>query len=174
MAQEIKTATRSMRNVQSWPFLSTQFPLPHRTNARLVSQIPKLSTLACQTVEFEVIAHNPTTRTVPTNPKPTSRRYTTNPQTLRFSSHTSLFRTLPVQLSRFHHVHVPTHAEPTSQRYTTNPSVSDFATTAFHIAPGKCPVSNFAGTALHVTPCMCATQPILNQRPEDTLQILRP
>ena len=103
----MKTATRSMRNVQSWPFLSTQFPLPHRTNARLVSQIPKLSTLAYQTVKFEVIAHNPTTRTVPTHPKPTSRRYTTNPQTLRFSSHTSLFRTLPVQLSRFHHGRVP-------------------------------------------------------------------
>ena len=170
----MKTATRSMRNVQSWPFLSTQFPLPHRTNARLVSQIPKLSTLACQTVKFEVRAHNPTTRTVPTHPKPTSRRYTTNPQTLSFSSHTSLFRTLPVELSMFHLVRVPTHAEPTSRRYTTNPSVSNFATTAFHIAPGKCPVSNFAGTALHVTPCMCATQPILNQRPEDTLQILRP
>ena len=99
----MKTATRSMRNVQSWPFLSTQFPLPHRTNARLVSQIPKLSTLACQTVKFEVIAHNPTTRTVPTHPKPTSRRYTTNPQTLSFSSHTFLFRTLPVELSMFHH-----------------------------------------------------------------------
>ena len=38
---------------------------------------------------------------------------------LRLSSHTSLFWTLPEQLSMLHHAFVPTHPEPTSQRYTT-------------------------------------------------------
>ena len=46
---------------------------------------------------------------------PTLQRHTTKPQTLRFSSHTSLFWTLPEQLSILHHACVPIHPEPTSQ-----------------------------------------------------------
>ena len=49
------------------------------------------------------------------NPEPMLQRHTTKPQTLKFSSHTSLFRTLPEQLSILHHALVPTHPEPTSQ-----------------------------------------------------------
>ena len=43
------------------------------------------------------------------------QRHTTKPQTLRFSSHTSLFWTLPEQLSILHHACVPTHPEDTPQ-----------------------------------------------------------
>ena len=49
------------------------------------------------------------------NPEPMLQRHTTKPQTLRFSSHTSLFWTLPEQLSMLHHACEPTHPEPTSQ-----------------------------------------------------------
>ena len=49
------------------------------------------------------------------NPEPMLQRHTTKPQTLRFSSHTSLFWTLPEQLSILHHAYVPIHPEPTSQ-----------------------------------------------------------
>ena len=49
------------------------------------------------------------------NPEPMLQWHTTKPQTLRFSSHTSLFWTLPVQLSILHHACVPTHPEDTPQ-----------------------------------------------------------
>ena len=67
-----------------------------------------------------------------------SWRHTTKSQTPRFSSHTSLFWTLPEQLSILHHACVPTHPEPTSQDtlQTSNPKIF-----ISHI-----PVSNFAWT----------------------------
>ena len=49
------------------------------------------------------------------HPEPTFQRYTTKPQTLRFSSHTSLFWTLLEQLAMLHHACEPTHPVPTSQ-----------------------------------------------------------
>ena len=48
-------------NAQSQPFLPTQFPLPHRINALLASQVPKLSTLAYQK-KIEVTALHVTAR----------------------------------------------------------------------------------------------------------------
>ena len=45
---------------------------------------------------------------VPTHPEPTFQRHTTKPQNPRFSSHTSLFWTLPEQLSILHHACLPT------------------------------------------------------------------
>ena len=49
------------------------------------------------------------------NPEPMLQRHTTKPQTLRFSSHTSLYWTLPEQLSMLHNTCVPTHPEDTPQ-----------------------------------------------------------
>ena len=118
------------------------------------------------------------------NPEPMWQRYTTKPQTPRFSSHTSLFWTLPEQLSIFHHACVPTHPEPTSQD-TLQTSIRKFSshTSLFWTLPEqpetddtthvcqpwtyttkpqtlRCSshtsVLNFAGTALHVTPRMSA------------------
>ena len=91
-------------NVQSQPFLPTQFPLPHRINALLASQMPKLSTLAyqkkwgnsspCYTTHlYQPILNQ--------SPKGTPLNFT--PLGLRLSSHTSLFWTLPEQLSILHH-----------------------------------------------------------------------
>ena len=103
---------------------------------------------------------------VPTHPEPTPQRYTTKPQTLRLSSHTSLFWTLPEQLSMLHHAFC---ANPS---WTNVPKIhhktSDPKVFISHI-----PVLNFAGTALHVTPRVLC-QPTLNQRPKDTPQNLRP
>ena len=70
---------------------------------------------------------------------------------LRLSSHTSIFWTLPEQLSMLHHAFVPTHPEPTSQRYITKAQTLRFSS---HTS-----VLNFAGTALHITPHMCANPP---------------
>ena len=49
------------------------------------------------------------------NPEPMLQRHTTKPQTLRFSSRTSLYWTLPEQLSMLHNTCVPTHPEDTPQ-----------------------------------------------------------
>ena len=113
------------------------------------------------------------------------QRHTTKPQTLRFSSHTSLFWTLPEQLSILHHACVPTHPEDTPQNlrtqdvHLTHPSFelcrssSPYYTThvwqpwtnvpKIHhkisdpkIFISHIPVLNFAGAALHITPCMWA------------------
>ena len=103
-------------NVQSQPFLPTQFPLPHRINALLASQMPKLSTLAyqkkwgnnspCYTTHlYQPILNQ--------SPKGTQLNFTS--LGLRLSSHTSLFWTLPEQLAMLHHACVPTHPVPTSQ-----------------------------------------------------------
>ena len=71
-----------------------------------------------------------------------------------FSSHTSLFWTLPEQLPMLHHTCEPTHPEPTSQDTL---QTSDLKIFISHI-----PVLNFAGTdyTTHVS------QPILNRRPK--------
>ena len=91
---------------------------------------------------------------VPTHPEPTFQRHTKKPQTPRFSSHTSLFWTLPEQLSILHHACEPTHPEPTSQDTL---QTSDPIFLISHI-----PVLNFAGTARHVTPRMWANPSCTN------------
>ena len=73
---------------------------------------------------------------------------------LRLSSHTSLFWTLPEQLSMLHHAFVSTHPEPTSQRYITKTQTLRFSS---HTS-----VLNLARTALHVTPRMCANPSCTN------------
>ena len=119
------------------------------------------------------------------NPEPMLQRHTTKPQTLRFSSHTSLYWTLPEQLSILHNTCVPTHPEDTPQNlrpqdfhlthpsfelcrcsspyYTThvcqpwtNVAKTHHKTSDPKIFISHIPVLNFAGTALHVTQHMCA------------------
>ena len=87
------------------------------------------------------------------NPEPMLQRHTTKPQTLRFSSHTSLFWTLPEQLSILHHACVPTHPEDTPQ----NLRPQDFHLThpSFELCQSSSPYYT-----THVS------QPILNQRPK--------
>ena len=90
---------------------------------------------------FELCLNNSEQMTpacVPTHPEPTFQKHTTKPQTPRFSSHTSLFWTLPEQLSILHHARVPTHPEPTSQNTLQTSDPKMFIS---HI-----PVSNFAWT----------------------------
>ena len=71
-----------------------------------------------------------------------------------FSSHTSLFWTLPEQFPMLHHTCEPTHPEPTSQ--------DTLQTSDLNIFISHIPVLNFAGTdyTTHVS------QPILNRRPK--------
>ena len=141
----------SPENGQPHPFHPTQLPLPHRINALLASQTPKLSTLPypkktfwgnsspCYTAHLCQPILNQ-------SPKDTPLNFTS--LGLRLSSHTSLFWTLPGQLSMLHHAFVPTHPEPKPQRYITKPQTVRFSS---HTS-----VLNFAGTACHVTPRMCA------------------
>ena len=91
------------------------------------------------------------------NPEPTFQRYTAKPQTLRFSSHTSLFWTLPEQLSTLNHACVPTHPEPTSQD-TLQTSIRKCSshTSLFWTLPEQ------PGTDYTTHVC----QPILHQRPK--------
>ena len=138
---------------------------------------------------------------VPTHPELMLQRHTTKPQTLRFSSHTSLFRTLPDQLGTDYTTHV---CQPWTNVAKTHHKTSDHKIFISHI-----PVLNFAGTAFHITPRICANPswrhttksqtprfsshtslfwtlpeqlsmlhhacvPTLNQRPKDTPQNLRP
>ena len=113
------------------------------------------------------------------------QRHTTKPQTLRFSSHTSLFWTLPEQLSILHHACVPTHPEDTPQSlrpqdfHLTHPSFELCRSSSPYYTTHVCqpwtnvpkihhktsdpkifishiPVLNFAGTALHNAPRMWA------------------
>ena len=95
------------------------------------------------------------------NPEPTLQRYTTKPQTLRFSSHTSLFWTLPEQLSMV------------TPSMWANPSWTN--------VPRH--TTNFRSKNLHLThPCFdlsrnrwhLACVPTLNQCCKDTPQNLRP
>ena len=82
---------------------------------------------------------------VPTHPEPTFQRHTTKPQTPKFSSHRSLFWTLPEQLFT---PRMCANPEPTLQRYTTKPQTLRFSS--------HTPVLNFVEAALHVTPRMWA------------------
>ena len=109
----------------------------------------------------------------PTHPEPTFAKThyktcqkSTKPKTLRFSSHTSLFWTLPEQLGTDYTTHVPTHPEPTSQWHTTKPQIRKFSshTSLFWTLPEQ------LGTDYTTHVC----QPILNQRSKDTPQNLRP
>ena len=121
---------------------------------------------------------------------------------LRLSSRTSLFWTLPEQLSILHHACVPTHPEPTFQKYTTklqtlrfssHTSALNFAGAALHVTPRMWAnpswtnvprhTAHFRSESFHVThPCfeLCrnrlhlACVPTLNQRSKDTPQNLRP
>ena len=128
------------------------------------------------------------------NPEPMLQRHTTKPQTLRFSSHTSLFWTLPEQLSILHHACVPTHPEDTPQNlrpqdfHLTHPSFelcrssSPCYTTHVCNVPkihhktsdpkifiSHIPVSNFAWTTRNRWHHACVPT-----HPEDTRQNLRP
>ena len=88
------------------------------------------------------------------NPEPMLQRYTTKPQTLRFSSHTSV-------------LNFDGAAPHITPRMCANPSWTNVPrhTTNFNrkMLISHIPVLNFAGTALHITPRMCAN-------PEPTLQ----
>ena len=90
----------------------------------------------------------------PTHAQPTFQRHTTKPQTPRFSSHTSLFWTLPEQLSILHYACVPTHPEQTSQNTLQTSDPNFFIS---HI-----PVLNFTGTDCHVTPRIWANPSCTN------------
>ena len=153
-------------NVQSQPFLPTQFPLPHRINALLASQMPKLSTLAYQnkTLWSNSSLCYTTHLCQPIlsqSPKGTPLNFTS--LGLRLSSRTSIFWTLPKQLSMLHHAFVPTHPEPTSQRYITKAQTLRFSSHTSAL--------NFAGTALHVTPRMWANPSWTNVMTHYKLQI---
>ena len=87
------------------------------------------------------------------NPEPMFQRHTTKPQTLRFSSHTSLFWTLPEQLSMLHHACVSTHPEDTPQNL--RPQDSHLTHPFFELCRSSSPCYT-----THVS------QPILNQRPK--------
>ena len=72
---------------------------------------------------------------VPTHPGPTSQRYTTKLQNPRFSSHTSLFWTLPGQLFMLHHGFVRTHPEQTSLKCTTMSQTTHDSVLKTHLHP---------------------------------------
>ena len=84
-------------------------------------------------------------------------RHTTKPQTPRFSSHTSLFWTLPEQISILYPTCVPTHPEPMSQDRPQNLRPQDFHLThpCFELCRSRSP---------YYTPHVC--QPLLNQCPK--------
>ena len=76
-------------------------------------------------------------------------------------SHTSLFWTLPEQLSTDYTTHVcqPWTNVPKTHHKTSDPKIfiSKFYTTHLtQLGTDDIPVSNFAGAALHITPRMCA------------------
>ena len=84
-------------------------------------------------------------------------RHTTKPQTPRFSSHRSLFWTLPEQISILYPTCVATHPEPMSQDTPQNLRPQDFHLThpCFEFCRNRSP---------YYTPHVC--QPILNQCPK--------
>ena len=92
------------------------------------------------------------------NPEPTSQRYTTKPQTLRFLSHIPVLNFAGTACE-------PTHPEPTSQD-TLQTSIRKFSshTSLFRTLPEQLGTDD--------TTYVC--QPILNQRSKDTPQNLRP
>ena len=100
---------------------------------------------------------------VPTHPEPTSHRYITKPQTVRFSSHTSVLNFAGAAL------HVTpgmcANPEPMFQRYTTKPQTVRFSS---HTSLFSLPEQPGTDYTMH------ACQPILNQRSKDTPQNLRP
>ena len=95
---------------------------------------------------------------VPTHPEPKPKDTPLNFTSLglRLSSHTSLFWTLPEQLSILHHTCEPTRPEPTSQDTL---QTSDLFFFISHICFELCRNSSPCYTT-HVS------QPILNQRPK--------
>ena len=114
-----------------------------------ISHIPVLNFAG---TDLHIIPHmcgNPSWTNVP--------RHTTQPQTLRFSSHRSLFWTLPEQISILYPTCVPTHPEPMSQDTPHNLRPQDFHLThpCFELCRNRSP---------YYTPHVC--QPILNQCPK--------
>ena len=81
---------------------------------------------------------------VPTHPEPTSQRYTTKPQTVRFSSHTSVLNFAGTDYTS--HVCQP----------WTNVAKIHHKTSDPKIFMSHIPLSNFAGAAFHIPPRMCA------------------
>ena len=81
---------------------------------------------------------------VPTHPEPTSQRYITKPQTVRFSSHTPVWNFAETDYTS--HVCQPWTNVSNIRHKTSDPKIF-----ISHI-----PLLSFAGAALHITPRMCA------------------
>ena len=135
-----------------WQPILNQCPkTDHKTSDPkiFISHIPVLNFAG---TDLHIIPHmcaNPSWTNVP--------RHTTKPQTPRFSSHTSLFWTLPEQISILYPTCVPTHLEPMSQDTPQNLRPQDFHLThpCFELCRSRSP---------YYTPHVC--QPILNQCPK--------
>ena len=135
-----------------WQPILNQCPKTHHTTSDpkiFISQIPVLNFAGA---DLHIIPHmcaNPSWTNVP--------RHTTKSQTPRFSSHTSLFWTLPEQISILYPTCVPTHPEPMSQDRPQNLRPQDFHLThpCFELCRNRSP---------YYTPHVC--QPILNQCPK--------
>ena len=121
-----------------------------------ISHIPVLNFAGTDRHIIPHMCGNPSWTNVP--------RHTTKPQTLRFSSHRSLFWTLPEQISILYPTCVPTHPEPMSQDTPQNLRPQDFHLThpCFELCRNRSP---------YYTPHVW--QPILNQCPK-TPHNLRP
>ena len=133
------------------PFLNQCPKTHHKTSDPkiFISHIPVLNFAG---TDLHIIPHmcaNPSWTNVP--------RHTTKPQTLRFSSHTSLFWTLPEKISILYPTCVPTHPEPMSQDTPQNLRPQDFHLThpCFELCRNRSP---------YYTPHVC--QPFLNQCPK--------
>ena len=148
----------SPENGQPHPFHPTQLPLPHRIKALLAAKAFNVGISNKQLFEETTLHVTPRMCQPILNqsPKDTPLNFTSLGN--RLSSHTSLFWTLPEQLSMLHHAFVPTHPEPTSQRYITKPQTVRLSS---HTS-----VWNFAGAALHINYTTHVSQPILNKRPK--------
>ena len=114
-----------------------------------ISQIPVLNFAGADLHIIPRMCANPSWTNVP--------RHTTKPSDPRFSSHTSLFWTLPEQISILYPRCVPTHPEPMSQDTPQNLRPQDFHLThpCFELCRNRSP---------YYTPHVC--QPILNQCPK--------
>ena len=135
-----------------WQPILNQCPKTHHKTSDPKIFISHIPVLNFARADLHIIPHmcaNPSWTNVP--------RQTTKPQTLRFSSHTSLFWTLPEQISILYPTCVPTHPEPMSQDTPQNLRPQDFHLTdpCFELCRSRSP---------YYTPHVW--QPILNQCPK--------
>ena len=125
-----------------WQPILNQCPKTHHKTSDpkiFISHIPVLNFAGADLHIIPHICGNPSRTNVP--------RHTTKPQTPRFSSHTSLFWTLPEQISILYPTCVPTLNQcPKTHHKTSDPK----------IFISQIPVLNFAGADLHIIPHMCA------------------